>query len=118
LDEAVVAEFFQFLDAQAGGAKDFHSRPGPKTAVLFEGEVATLAGLRVVGPDLGAGVLGGDRAAQSLASGGELRSEKWSAAQFTIVSAWCTLPSIRSSDIAIGAVTKRGSAAWTGRLSE
>jgi hypothetical protein len=71
LDEAVMAEFFQLLDSQAGRAKDCHRGPGPKPAVLFEGEVSTLPRFQVVGPDPGACVPGGDRPAQSLACGSE-----------------------------------------------
>src|SRR5258708_1300862 len=50
LHQAVVAEFEEFLDADAGGAQDLHDRPGPEGVLRFEGQVAAPAGV-VFGPD-------------------------------------------------------------------
>jgi hypothetical protein len=46
LDKAVMAQFFEFFDSQSGGAKNLDGRPGPKTAVFFQGEVPALRGVR------------------------------------------------------------------------
>ena len=56
LDQAVVGEFGQFLDADAGVAQHFHHGPGPERAVLFEGQVAALPGVGVLGPDPAGGL--------------------------------------------------------------
>src|SRR5262249_24482914 len=68
LDEAVVGQFGEFLDPDAGGAQDFDGRPGPERAVLFGAQVAPLAGGQVVGPDAGGAAGGG--AGQGLPGGG------------------------------------------------
>ena len=70
LDQAVVAELDEFLGADAGGAQDFHGRPGPEGAVFLGGEVAPVPGGRVVGPDAGRGGRG-DGAGQGRSCGGE-----------------------------------------------
>ena len=69
LDQAVVADFQQFLDPAAGEAQDFHGRPGPERVVVFVAEVAALARGWVAGPDLPGGPGGGP--GQRLARGGE-----------------------------------------------
>lgn len=74
MDDAVVAEFGQFLDAQAGGTQDCATGPGPEAAVFFEYEVAAVSGAGVVGPDPCSGIMCGYRAAQPLARGGEFLS--------------------------------------------
>ena len=72
LDEAVVRQFCEFLDPDAGEAENLHGRPGPERAVLFEGEVAAPAGGRVLGPHLRAGAGAGQhRPAQRLPGRGE-----------------------------------------------
>ena len=53
LDEAVVGQFGQFLDPDAGHAQDLHGGPGPERAVFLAGQVAALAGAGVLGPDAG-----------------------------------------------------------------
>ncbi|WP_322982946.1 hypothetical protein [Streptomyces sp. S584] len=51
LDQAVVAEFQQFLDADTGGPQDLDHGPGPEGPLLFESQIAALSGGRVLGPD-------------------------------------------------------------------
>ena len=51
LDQAVMGELGQLLDADAGAAQDLHGRPGPERVVFFAGEVAAQAGAGVLGPD-------------------------------------------------------------------
>jgi hypothetical protein len=51
LDEAVVAELGELLDADAGVAQHLDRRPGPKGPVLLEGEVAPVAPFRLFAPD-------------------------------------------------------------------
>ncbi len=56
-DEAVVGEFGQLLDANAGVAKNLDGRPAPERAFLFEGEVtsATVGQIGDVDPPGGIG---------------------------------------------------------------
>ena len=49
-----------------------HGGPGPERLVLFEGQVAALAGAGVLGPGLSRRCVGGPRPGQCLACGGEL----------------------------------------------
>jgi hypothetical protein len=55
LDQAVVADLQDFLNADAGQAQYFHGGPGPERQVLFHGQVAPFPCGRVVHPDLPAG---------------------------------------------------------------
>src|SRR6266498_1116858 len=71
LDEAVVGQFEEFLDADPGGAQDFHDSEGPKGVVLLVCEVAALARGWIVGPDPVAMGVRSDRADQGVAVGGE-----------------------------------------------
>ena len=61
----------QLLDPDAAMAKDFNGRPCPEPVVLFEGQVAALAGGGVLGPDPGAGLGRQYGPAQFLPAGGE-----------------------------------------------
>ena len=68
----MVRKFGEFLDADAGQAKNCHSGPGPERTVLFGGEVAAPAGGGILGPDLRAGAVPGHhRPAQRLPGDGE-----------------------------------------------
>ena len=53
LHQAVMGQFGQFLDADAGEAKDLHGGPGPERPAFFAGEVAAPAVGGVLGPDVG-----------------------------------------------------------------
>ena len=54
LDQAVVGQLGEFLDADAGVAQRFHCGPGPERAVLLTGQVAAFAAAGgVLGPDPG-----------------------------------------------------------------
>jgi hypothetical protein len=55
LDQAVVAEFGEFLDPDPGVSQRFDRYPGPERPVLFSGEVTAGAGDRVLAPRLGGG---------------------------------------------------------------
>ena len=50
LDEAVVGQLGEFLDADPGVAEDLHRGPGPERLVLFQGQVAVLAAAGVLRP--------------------------------------------------------------------
>lgn len=71
MDQAVVGQLGEFLDADTGVAQHLDHRPGPEAAVLCEGEVATLPAVGVLGPDAAGGLALHDRAAQGLTCGGE-----------------------------------------------
>jgi hypothetical protein len=66
----VVGEFGQFLDADAGCSQDLHGGPGPEREVFFHAQVASVASVRVIDPDLVGGT-GEDRAGQGLPVDGE-----------------------------------------------
>jgi hypothetical protein len=51
LDQAVVAEFHQFLYADAGGPQDLDYGPGPEGALILESQIAAFSGVWVLGPD-------------------------------------------------------------------
>src|SRR6476660_326946 len=52
--DAVVAEFKQFLAADAGHPQYFNRRERPERLVVLVGQVAPFAGGRIVGPDVAA----------------------------------------------------------------
>ena len=56
LDEAVVGQVGQFLDADSGVPQHLHHSPGPEPAVFFEAEVAAPTGVGVLGPDAAGGL--------------------------------------------------------------
>ena len=53
LDQAVVGQLGEFLDADAGVAQDLDGGPGPERVVLLAGQVPALAGGGVLGPGAG-----------------------------------------------------------------
>jgi hypothetical protein len=66
LDQAVMREFCQLLDADAGGTQHLNGRPGPEPAVLFEGQVTAFPRAGVLGPGPAGRVGLHHRAAQRL----------------------------------------------------
>ncbi len=59
--DAVVAEFEQFLAADAGQPQDFDRGERPERLVVLVGQVAPFAGGRVFGPDVSADGFGDER---------------------------------------------------------
>ncbi|MFE2038177.1 hypothetical protein ACFXBB_34065 [Streptomyces scopuliridis] len=51
LDQAVVAQFQQLLDADAGGPQDLDYGPGPEGAFVLESQIAAFSGVWALGPD-------------------------------------------------------------------
>ena len=91
LDEAVVGQLGEFLDADPGVAQDLDRGPGPERAVLFAGQVAALAGAGVLGPDpagWASGFMAGRRSVCP-AGGEQLRRARWPAAALQPPAAAC-----------------------------
>ena len=71
LDQAVVADLQELLDADAGQAQYFHGGPGPERQVLLHGQIASFPGDRIIRPDLPAGRARGHGPGQGLPRGRE-----------------------------------------------
>ncbi|MFE0452819.1 hypothetical protein ACFW2D_16325 [Streptomyces sp. NPDC058914] len=79
LDEAVMAEFGQLLDPDAGVPEDFDGGPGRESVMLFESEVASIAGVGILDTEFVEALR--ERARGCVPSPGraDARSSAWSA---------------------------------------
>ncbi len=71
LHQAVVAELEELFDADAGRPQDLDRGPSPEGVIVLQAQITPLGGQRVVRPHLAGDGMRGDRADQSLPSGGE-----------------------------------------------
>jgi hypothetical protein len=68
----MVRELSQFLNADAGQSQDLGGSPGPEGTSFLALEIATLAGSRILGPQVARCLRRARGPAQDLAPGGEL----------------------------------------------
>jgi len=72
----VVAEFKQFLAADAGQSQNFDRGECPERLVVLVGQVAPFAGGRVFGPDMSADGFGDERFSQLGVGAGDQRARR------------------------------------------
>ena len=72
LDQAVMAEFGELLNTDAGQPEDFHGNPGPKSPSFFGFEITALSGVGILGPQMTKRFRRALNAPQEVLSRGEL----------------------------------------------